>query len=160
MAVTRSPDEAPPDTESATQTAFGGTRLKLAGYARCPFMRVFSLAKEHLLLLDNALHGRLSHALTEVAREGGDPVLTVERVHPPEGSPSSWYLHVTGSSQPRRFEITDLRVFGVVAHVHLVDYVEDLKADLRLRVTSDQTAEQLAFDFDHQWSHRHPGDPS
>ena len=122
-------------------------------------MRVFSLQRDQLALLDSSLQGRLSDALTTVAREGGDPTLTVERVRPPDGSPSSWFLLVTGNPQPRRFAITDLRVLGVVAHVHLVDYVEDLKSDLRLRVTSSHTEEQLAFDFSQQWL-RQPGNGS
>lgn len=115
-------------------------------------MRVFSLQRDQLALLDSSLQGRLSDALTTVAREGGDPTLTAERFRPPDGSPSSWFLLVTGNGQSRRFAITDLRVLGVVAHVHLVDYVEDLKSDLRLRVTGDQANEQLAFDFSQEWS--------
>lgn len=119
-------------------------------------MRVFSLARDHLRLVDNALEGRLSDALSAVAREGGDPILTVERVHATDGSPSSWFLLVAGGSRPCRFAVTDLRALGVVAHVYLVDHIEDLKNDLRLRVTGGQTNEQLAFDFRHPFP-RQPG---
>ena len=119
-------------------------------------MRVFSLQRDHLLLLDNALQGRLSDALAAVARGGGDPILSVERVRPPDGSSSSGYLLVLGGLQGHRFKITDLRILGVIAHVYLVDYVEDLKADLRLRVTGGQTNEQMEFDFNQQWPRRSP----
>ena len=114
-------------------------------------MRVFSLQRDQLALLDSSLQGQLSDALTTVAREGGDPVLTVERVHPPDGNPSSWFLHVVGGSRPYRFVVADLRALGVVAHVYLVDFIEELKADLRLRVTGGKTDEQLAFDFSQEW---------
>lgn len=121
-------------------------------------MRVFSLRRDQLTLLDASLEGRLSDALAAVAREDGDPILTVERVRPPDGSPSLWFLHVIGGSQPFRFAVTDRRVLGVIAHVYLVDHIEDLKAELRWRVTGRQTTEQL--DFDHPWPRRHQGDPS
>ena len=123
-------------------------------------MRIFSLTRDHLLLLDNAFEGRVSAALAEAARDGGNPALTVERVRPPDGGPSLWYLHVIGGSQRCRLAVTDLRALGVIAHVYLVDHMEDLKADLRLGVIGGQTAEQLEFDFRHPWSRRHPGDPS
>ena len=135
--------------------------LKFAAFARFPInMRVFALKPDHLRILDTALHGRLADALAEVAREGGDPVLCVERVRSADGNPSPWYLHVLGGSQPRRFEITDVRVLGVIAHVYLVDHIEDLKNDLRLRVTGSQTDEQLEFNFRQTWSPPHPADPS
>lgn len=123
-------------------------------------MRVFSLARDHLLLLDNGLQGRLSDALAEVAREGGDPSVSVERARPVGGRPSSWFLLVLGGSQPCRFEIKDLRALGVTAHIYLVDLIEELKADLRLRVVGDQAHEQLEFQFCDPWPRRHPGEAS
>ena len=60
----------------------------------------------------------------------------------------------------RRFEVTDPRGLGVVAHVHLVHYVDEVRNDPGSRHRNSQTAEQLVFDFHHPWSRCRPGDPS
>jgi len=147
--------------KSYDEGAEDGARLKRAPFARCPIiMRVFSLPRDHLLILDNALHGHLSDALAEVARDGGDPILFVERIRPTDGSPSSWRVVVSGGAGSHRFEVKTPAGLGVAAQVYLKDLVAEMSADLSARVRAEKAAEQMEFDFHDLWSRWRQGDPS
>jgi len=122
-------------------------------------MRVFALMPDHLRILDTALHGRLADALADIAREGGDPVLGVERIKSWNGAPSSWYLLVLGGSRTHRFEITAPAALGVTAQIHLKDHVAELAAELTARAKRDEAADQLELEFQRPWS-RPPGSGS
>lgn len=135
--------------------------LKFTLSARCASnMRVFSLRRDQLTLLDSSLRGRLSESLADVARNGGDPELRAERSRSPEGGPSIWVVIVEGGRLPVRFEVIDPRGLGVAAYVHLSDYIEELRNDVSSRIQEGQANEQLELDFCHPWSRRPAGDPS
>jgi len=123
-------------------------------------MRVFSLKPDYLRVLDTALHGCLADALVAVGREGGDPVLCVERVRSVDGTPSSWFVVVSGGTRTYRFEVTDPAGLGIAARVYFSDHLAELTADLSAKVQRDEAAEQMEFDFRHPLPRHTRGDPS
>ena len=117
--------------------------LNFVGLTRCTVMRVFSLIRGHLAVLDNALHGRLSEALTEIAEHGGDPELHAER---PQSADEKWVLVVAGAGRLHRFEVDDIIGVGVVAHIHIIDYVAELRSDLARRHRDRALVDGMDFD--------------
>lgn len=120
-------------------------------------MRVFSVPTNHLRLLDNAVHGRLSDALIEIARKGGDPEIHVER---PTSPNDRWALVVTGAGYCLRFEISKVVGLGVVAHIHLTDYAVELKADLARCLRDREVVDEMDLDGHLPWPRRPKGDVS
>ncbi len=114
-------------------------------------MRIFSLPRDHLRLLDIAVHGRLSDALIEIARNGGDPEIHAER---PTSPNDRWALVVTGAGYRQRFEISKVVGLGVAAHIHLTDYTDELKADIARCLRDCKVSDEMDLEGQLPWPHR------
>jgi len=104
---------------------------------------LFNLSTDQLHLLDEALDGRLSVALADAARSGGDLELRAVRERANPARPSKWTLVVRAGHFERHMMMDEaITGLGVVAHIFLTDIVDDLKADLAAsvqgRVPSDE----------------------
>ena len=146
------PKRGPDQSESLKVTYHDCCWLKIAAFSCYRQVRIFSLPRDHLRLLDCALHGRLSDALAEVARHGGDPELCADRVRPPGGGPSSWCVIVRGGTQLYRFEVNDVSSLGIAAHIHLVDYVDELRADIAERARDRSVVERMDLEGHVAWT--------
>jgi len=134
-----------------------GVWLKLDGPARYPDMRLLNVTADHMRILDHSLDGRLSSALVEAAGKGEIEVHAL-RSRPILSKPSSWTLVVRGGDFERSLPVERISGLGVIANIYLLDVIEDLKADLALRVCGAGHLDSL--DECLLWNRSRQGDPS
>lgn len=121
-------------------------------------MKLLNVGLLHARVLDNATGGGLYRALQRALVAGADPEIAAQRHVDHPGRPSRWSLVVTarrdGEEVLREEFAIDLHagdpesalVAGTVVQIHLADYVEEIKQDIRAFLIEKDPFEQVLDD--------------
>jgi len=97
-------------------------------------VNLLAISVADLRILDQVYDGRVGTALGAIVRAGGTPQMRTIRERPDPQAPSSWTIVVYGAAIERQFNADNSVVtLGLAAHIFLLEFFEELRADLANR---------------------------